>query len=391
MFSKLILSNKVICSFILSVVIRFTIQAQPCQQYPADCPDLGSIEAASDKQGCLNNLMIIEEINLQDKLRELIIAMMQQVAKSNNWQVYEYSETSGDGIAISGTSNPLPYQFRGPHAYIMSFIFIVNEDSLAAWRYWKNNELAASAESVVQSYNQAAFNQPDNNESEKHFDSANYYAIQMTEFMNKHTSDHQSDLLSNNQKSLKAYDDQINGFTEKINHFIAKSNRQREKQFSNADTQRETMLQTKHIKTIAFRNASMIRVKIIINQGLAGPTSSNDFKITNKLLLPGSALAISIHNNQPDEGEIYDLDQFTRSPDLAFILFGKWQPKPDAYNLYHAMYTLDKKNTDGESVKKVPCDKVQTIVLHVEGSTNYTHQFLQTLDIHRLNILVEME
>ena len=117
----------------------------------------------------------------------------------------------------------------------------------------------------------------------------------------------------------------------------------------------------------------------------------NHAPITNQLSVPGSVLAISIHNNQPDENEIFELDQFTRSPDFAFILFGKWQTKPDSYNSYHAVYTLDKKNTDHETVKRIPCDKVQTIVLHVEGSTNYTSQFLQSLNIHKLNSLVEKE
>ena len=391
MIFQLIPSNRVICCFILIIVFKFTLHAQPCPEYPADCPDQGSIEAASDKQACLNNLMIIEEINMQDKLREVITAMMQQLAKANGWRVYEFSETAGDGIAIKGTPNPLPYQFRRPHAYIISFIFVVNEDSLSAWRSWRDNELAASVENVVESYNQAASDHVGNDQAKIYFDSANFYANQLNEYLNKHASDHQSAVLSNDQKSLKSYEEQVNRFNGKINQFIEKSKRREDKQFSNADHQREAMEQDKHMRTIAFRKASMIRVKININQGLAAPTSSNDFKITSKLGVPGSGLAISIHNNQPDEGEIFDLDQFTRSQDLAFILFGNWQTKPDSYNLYHAAYTLDKKNMDQESIKKIPCDRVQTIVLHVEGSINYTQQFLHSLDIHKLSNLVEKE
>jgi hypothetical protein len=70
------------------------------------------------------------------------------------------------------------------------------------------------------------------------------------------------------------------------------------------------------------------------------------------------------------------------------LLFGKWILKQDQYHSYHSAYFADKKNTDAGTVKKIPCDKVQTIVLHVEGSPKYINEFIQSFDTEKLNRLV---
>ena len=109
---------------------------------------------------------------------------------------------------------------------------------------------------------------------------------------------------------------------------------------------------------------------------------------TGSLTSPGSALALLLHNNRPDEHEIFDLDQFTRSPDLGFILLGKWQTKPDAYHLYHALYAVDKNELDSTSIKQILCNKVQTIVIHMEGAEKHLAQLLKTMDFATLNKLL---
>ena len=53
-----------------------------------------------------------------------------------------------------------------------------------------------------------------------------------------------------------------------------------------------------------------------------------------------------------------------------------------------SMYFADKKNTDAITVKTIPCDKVQAIVLHAEGSRKYIDQFLQALDTRKLDSLI---
>jgi hypothetical protein len=55
---------------------------------------------------------------------------------------------------------------------------------------------------------------------------------------------------------------------------------------------------------------------------------------------------------------------------------------------YQAIYSLDKKNTDKVSPKKITCDKIQTISVQVDGSPFYTEEFLKLLNTEKLNSLI---
>ncbi|HEY1871684.1 MAG TPA: hypothetical protein VGG71_11545, partial [Chitinophagaceae bacterium] len=100
-------------------------------------------------------------------------------------------------------------------------------------------------------------------------------------------------------------------------------------------------------------------------------------------------LGLLIYNNSSVEDEVFG--QYLRCPDVAMALYGKWILKQDEYHSYHAAYSFDKKNTDAITIKKIPCDKVQTLVLHIEGSTNYINQFFQVYDSQKMNALVIKE
>src|SRR2546421_4831751 len=167
--------NKKLLNFLVLLLLSIEAVTQPCPQFPADCPDQGTIEIARDKASSLQDFVIEEEITMQDSLRVLLTNMMKAVGELNNWRWYEYSETTGSGIGTDNNTRPLPYRFRPPHAYTISFIFIVNEDSLKAWQDWWNNSLSSAAEKVVQSSLQSPDDFSQEAAFKKYLDSANFY------------------------------------------------------------------------------------------------------------------------------------------------------------------------------------------------------------------------
>src|SRR5690349_3255337 len=124
--------------------------AQECNYFPADCPQTGDIEAAQDSDACIKNLVVAEEIIMQNNLRRVFTSMMEEIARNKNWKVYEYTEGSGGGVGSDGKATPYP--LRRPYQFMISFNFVVNEDSLEAWQNWYFNDLKNASEKVVDSY-----------------------------------------------------------------------------------------------------------------------------------------------------------------------------------------------------------------------------------------------
>lgn len=373
--------------FFLSFSLHSTLHAQQCDKFPADCPV--NVETEQDSDCCLNNFIISQEIIMQNGLRKQMTEMMEAAAKTRKWQVYQYTESTDTGIG-NGNAKPLLYPFRGPHSFSISFIFIVNQDSLAAWQNWYNNELAQRAYSVVDSYNQAGKN---DNTIQNYADSAIYYGNLKTKYMTDNAASYQKAILASDQKAIKKYEDGVKKYDDKVTAFMNKASGKKDENYSSANSEQKDLQTYKQNMTIAFRNASMIRIKIDFNYGTAVTSIAEDVKTINHLSIPATSFAVMLHNNQPSasEVEVFDLNQFIRSPDFAMLLFGKWILKEDEYHSYHAVYTSDKKNMDHVTIKKIPCDKVQTIVMHVEGSTHYINQFLQSFDLQKLNSVIIKE
>ena len=149
------------------------------------------------------------------------------------------------------------------------------------------------------------------------------------------------------------------------------------------------MQDLKRKKEEVFRNSSMLRVKIEINTSDAIASAiTEDFHRTGQLNVVRAALAAQYHNDRTDEKAIFDLNQFKRCTDLAFILFGNWTLKPDGNEYYHPVYKSDKKNIDLTTAKTIQSDVVRVIAMHVEGSPRYINSFLQSLDTDQLYRLI---
>src|SRR5215831_11433327 len=144
---------------------------------------------------------------MQNILRDNITTMMQEIANKKKWKFFEYTEETGGGIG--GDGKPTPYSFRRPHQFLISFVFIVNEDSLNAWKNWYNNDLQKASNDVVDSYKQAGTEASQDDNRQKNMDSAMYYADQKTKYANDHATEYQKALLSNDTKAEKKYENDM--------------------------------------------------------------------------------------------------------------------------------------------------------------------------------------
>jgi hypothetical protein len=279
-----------------------------CPRYPADCPSDLQLPDSADRFG---NPIVPEEVSMEIRLRDIFTNSMQSLAEKKGWEVYQYDESAGSGHLNADRSAPLVYNLRPPHNYEISFIFIVNKDSLTAWKDWYKD-----------------------------------LEVKMQELVDEMKSGKNVDVSGMQALKLK--------------------------------------------KDTEFRNASMIRVKIGINQESAIATSiEEDIRVTRQLNVPHAVVSYQVHNDKTEDHAIFDLDQFKRCTDLAFVLFGNWNPTPNGYKRYYPSYNSEKTNIDGVTPKKITCDKVRTIVIHVEGAPKYIDQFLGSLDIEMLTGVIK--
>ena len=294
---------------ILLAIFSFAFSlAQSCSWFPADCPSDRQLPDSSERYV---NPVTPLEVSMEIRLHDFLTALMLQEAKNKGWEMYQFDESAGSGYLNADRSGPLADHLRPPHEYEISFIFIVDPDSLRAWQHWEQ------------------------------------------------------DFLTNMQDEIK-------------------------KMTTNNDYSKFAgMQELKRKKEEGFRNASMLRVKIEINTADAMASSiTDDFHPSGQLNISHAAVALRYHNDRTDEKAIFDLNQFKRCTDLAFLLFGNWTLKPDGYAYYHPVYRADKKNIDLTTMKTIRSDGVRVISMHVEGSPRYIDSFLQSLDADQMYKLI---
>jgi hypothetical protein len=381
------------CNFLYSAVIimslflTLSVKAQICKQFPADCPDIPLLETSEDSIGFINNLHSPQEITMIIKTRRYITSMMEKIAELNGWQMYYLTELAANA-SVTKQYTFLSYELKPPFRYSISFIFIVNQDSLLAWQNWYNNDLQKASNDAVNSTLQADSDLKLDTKFKKDSDSAQIYGNEMSAYMTKHISEYQAAISANDKKGIEKYEKGLKIIQDKINLSIAKANGEREGVNSNANAKYGDLQTYKHINTVAFRNASIIRVKFNFNYYRLQTSASESAKIVKELHKPGTVMSFLMQNDHTDENEIYANDQFIRSPLLAIILLGSWQTKMDEYKQFHAGFEADKKSVDVETVKRIPCDKIQNLSIHIEGSEKYINRFLLALDIGKLNSIL---
>ncbi|PWT98053.1 MAG: hypothetical protein C5B52_12830 [Bacteroidetes bacterium] len=359
-------------------------QSTECKEYPADCPATESIESCQDSIRC--DYLLPQEFTAAHKAKSTVKKMMEQIAAQKSWQVYELDEMNGQGHWYDDAHlQPVPYSKRPPSAFNISFIFIVSQDSLDAWRSWIVNVQHAAADNNAENFKQVSSGLENNSTYKTYFDSSMYYANLQGEYLTQHMSEYQAALQSNDTKALKKHEEDMKKFQSKINYYTGKANATRDKAYASAGNQYESDRNDWKTKIIHYREASILYVKFEFNLNVAeaygtsaDPGNADDINHNAKPVNVPNAVMANIYHNKKGEGKL------EAAPNFALILFGGWQSQFSEGYTHHANFMMNRENTDVVSVKKIPCDKIQTISLRLEGSNIHMNEFLHFLDTGKI-------
>jgi hypothetical protein len=373
------------------------IHAQQCDVYPADCPHEQSINIAKEKEIAITNHLLPQEIETQNEIRTFFTDHFAQIATQLHWKLYEFNEDYAP--ATCSNQSATPYSTKPPCSYNISFLIILNEDTLAAWKKWaddfKEKILQQSNDNVQSLQNNASANEA---VTKKYMDSTQYYGNKKTAYQQLHSQQYATDIQNSNQKGIKEfesvmakYDKIITGFTDKAYGNTNKSLGQMEQQVS--ENQLEENIKTQH-----FRDASTMLIHITVNTaventGIADPETQKYILPQKKWTMPGASFGGLVHNTLSltterlrSDGD-FDMD-YVHPTDIGSLFFGSWLPLKMQYNTYHAAFTASKANTDCVASKKYRCDKIQVLAMHMEGKENNITRFVQLLDTQKIGALI---
>jgi hypothetical protein len=88
----------------------------------------------------------------------------------------------------------------------------------------------------------------------------------------------------------------------------------------------------------------------------------------------------------PDLGD--GLNSFTHSVNNALLLFGPWNLQADAYNEYRPLFMANKTATDKTTAKRIKCDQVQEVVVHLSGNKKAIQQCISAIGWNELNAII---
>jgi hypothetical protein len=371
--------------------------AQDCDWYPADCPHESSIESSKDSNANLANHVLSAEMAMMDRVRNFFSENFARIAASQHWQLVEFNENST--VAACAKTGGIPYPLRAPFIYNISFLLMVQPDTLGAWKKWadefKEKILQQSNENVQSLQNNAS---PNEAVTKKYLDSAAYYGSKKTAYMQQHGQQYASDIQNGNQKGIKEFESTTAKFDKTVTGFTDKAYSSTSKGLSRMEQQTSQNQLEEKVKTQHYRDAATLLIHITINDpvqgtGISDPETQKYILPQKKWLLPGAAFGGLLHNSLPlgtdrlrSDGD-YDMD-YVHPTDIGNIFFGAWLPVETQYNTYHAAFTASKINTDCVSPKKNSCDKIQVMTLYIEGKENNITRFVQLLDTQKISALI---
>jgi len=374
-----------------------------CPQWPAPCPHETEIATAQDvSQRQSEKFILPQEAAMEARVRNALTDAMQKLAKQKHWQLYELNEMGFDrpntGIGYNEWERT-PYEKRPPHTYLISFILVVNRDSLDTWRNWFKNDFAKMANDYVAQMNSNADAGTGNATASKmqaYADSAAYYNKLSADYAVQHQADYMSAIQSGNKKGQQNYTDHINRYTAQADKFNKKI---QQVQTGGDNTQQDSYSSLTNVKltqTERFANATLLLVHFSINRDIMGygVTDADQHNVRPQHILPvaGAVYAGLLKNPAKTEEHAFEVGtaDFTyyHPSWVATAFFGAWSPTHDAYGYRPAAYSANKGNTDLVSLKKVKCDAVQNLAMQIEGRPDYIKQFLSAADIGAIQKLL---
>jgi hypothetical protein len=337
---------------------------QPCSYLPADCPlnEVTDYGTANDSMARLNNPDIPREIVMENRLRGWTASLLGAVAARQGWPLIQLSEVASPGFRAPDESI-LRYELRPPHWFYITWELVVNADSLRVWKAWLEDFSRRRLDAVNEYAGKQASQQ---DRIQGYMDSANHYGELQGKYMTDHMAKYQQDLLAGNKAGISAYEKGLAPFQQKIDLYTKKAaGLQKDPGAEKADADAEA---ERKQQTIRFRDASVVIVEFGFNMDYAKSAGS---------ILPGPVTGpVWFTNSDPDPIAI---DAIVRSRSSVLLLEGPWNRKPDNYGGYRPLFGRDKTSVDQSTPKRIKCDQVQTIDLHLSGNARGIRQLLALL------------
>lgn len=400
-------------SFVLAfglIPLFLCAQQNPCQESPFECLT-DNIQAARNEQQRLTNFINVpQELKMESKCRTSAENALKAFAEARQWSYYEVDETREAPATIdcndpraamsktapaydSGLKCGIKYPLRPPHEYTIKFLVVVNNDSLAMWRNWRKDTVTKESESLAGEIQNAQQEITENPKLKALFDSLELYSKKSTEFALQSYAQYSRDLAADNKKGIKFYEERRSFLEKKADFFRNKYEAESEK----INTGHAAPLNTFFSKNAA-RDGRYIEGSVVLISFHFNPSQSfSAVDLYHSVSYQGSPYAPpsgarhafvlgATHFPVNPEAQHYN---FEEPSCIGTILFGSWmvKGKVNPY-VYSSAYSLNPTTIDNVSVKKIPCDVVQTVEVVVQGRRGYVDKFINGFDFARLSALM---
>ncbi len=339
------------------------LYAQNCAYYPADCPDEAGINSAK----YTTDGLLPKEIEMQNRVRDATTTMMLQASKQLHWQVAELNEVSGTGPLQAGAT---PYDNRSPRMFSSIWQFIVDKDSLEAWKNWLEN-YQNNITGNLSGYTNKATDIANSPLYKAYSDSIDDYINKSADYAEKHKLE---GIAMTDSKGYKHLQSKMNDFIDKRTKLMQPA----EGSYVNTDDELKS-------QTLHFREAATVRILFSVNYGAAAVKSSDE-DIASDYKLPGVFIAKNVRVVAP--APTANIDDLGRGKHFMAILLGKWNSKLNQYNGYNAQFKVLPGQDDEHGLKKIKSDKIQTISIYIIGNTSNIEKVLPFIIISTLNDLI---
>ncbi len=352
-----------ICCF--TVLNSGILHAQDCAVYPADCPETEWIAQSQSRQNRLDNGILPQEIDMQDKMRALITVMMKKASQALHWDMIELKEYTNDGGLQSGGT---PYPLRSPRGIDITFQFIVNQDSLLAWKNYQAGYDKAHSNDISQDYN----NITATTESplyKRYKDSADHYMKLYITYAEQHKDE---------GTALYTKDKHPAYYQKKQTEFLDKMTALTDQTHENAGIESKEIEHDRIARR--FRSSTVVQVEFHVN-AFAG-------SVIDEALGPIEATSKPLQINNVKLARLYTIgnDETTLSlykwTHAILLLLGNFHTTPDEdykYN-YEAGFKVDE-----HTPKKIKSDKVQNTSIGIVGNKRFIEKMLEFIDVEKLN------
>jgi hypothetical protein len=361
---------KKIIVFCIVPLFSISAYAQDYPHWPADKPEVESIKQSQSKQNRLEDLILPQEIDMQDKMRVALTLQMKYCAKKLGWDMVELSEYTNDNALQGGRT---PYALRSPRGIEITFQFIVSSDSLQAWKKYQVDFNNRDHSNIGNDYSniQSVMASP---KYKEYHDSVNYYMILYTNYVEAHK--HEGADLYTKDKHPKYYQQRENAF---INKMTAMTDERHE--HDGVEKFEDEGIKMKR----RFRNHTVVEITFHANNFTAEPISQT--------LGPIAFTSASYLKSDTKVSRIFAIPENQENGYLVkwnyviLMLLGNFQTKRNEAANYDAGFNHNGQG-DEHTLKTIKSDKVQNISVMIKGDKKNIKKIAGLIDVNKLNSLI---